>query len=130
MRHPNDIHRIDYLELPVRDKEALHRSLRFFTEAFGWSYTAWGEDYADTTDSGLGSGLNADPEHRPRQPLPVIRSPDLEAAQAAVLHAGGRITREIFSFPGGRRFHFAEPSGNELAVWSPNEPPADDHQAP
>jgi len=109
---------IDFIELPVADAAALRRSRQFFSDVFGWNYTAWGDDYADTGSSGIGSGLNADPEHRSAMPLAVIHVEDLEAACAAVLDAGGTLTRDIFSFPGGRRFHFREPAGNELAVWS------------
>jgi predicted enzyme related to lactoylglutathione lyase len=109
---------IDYIEFPAKDVDHLEASKRFFTAVFGWSYKDWGDDYADTAASGLGSGINADPEHRPGQPLAVIYTADLEAVRKKVLTADGTITRDIFSFPGGRRFHFREPAGNELAVWS------------
>ena len=66
----------------------------------------------------MGSGLNANSEHRTQAPLPVIHVGGLEASKAGVLTAGGTITREIFAFPGGRRFHFLDPAGNELAAWS------------
>ena len=84
----------------------------------GWSYKDWGDNYADTSDSGLGSGLNADPGHQPSQPLAVIYTSDLEEMRKKILSSKGLITRDIFSFPGGRRFHFKDPCGNELAVWS------------
>ena len=118
MSKTNQSNRIDYIEFPAKDIDALKRTKKFFSQVFGWSYQDWGENYSDTQDSGLGSGLNADPEHRPRQPLAVIYTTELEAARANVIAAGGTITRDIFSFPGGRRFHFTDPSGNELAVWS------------
>lgn len=111
-------HHIDYLELPAPDGAALARGKRFYTQAFGWSWQDWGEDYADTHDSGIASGLSADPANRPRQPLAVLYSADLEATRAAVQAAGASITRDIFAFPGGRRFQFRDPAGNELAVWS------------
>ncbi|HEX5055439.1 MAG TPA: VOC family protein [Gammaproteobacteria bacterium] len=111
-------HCIDFVEFPTRTVTELGRSKRFFTEAFGWSFKDWGEDYADTTGSGLGSGFNADPKHRPAKPLVVLYTSDLEATRGKVVEAGGKITRDIFSFPGGRRFHFREPGGNELAAWS------------
>jgi predicted enzyme related to lactoylglutathione lyase len=63
-------------------------------------------------------GINADGEHRPRQPLAVIYSIDLADSLSKVRAAGGKVTVEIFAFPGGRRFHFVDPAGNELAVWS------------
>ena len=118
MTTPSIDNRIDFIELPVADAAALARSRQFFNHVFGWTYTAWGDDYADTGSSGIGSGLNADPEHRSSMPLAVVHVEHLEAARAAVLTAGGELTRDIFSFPGGRRFHFREPAGNELAVWS------------
>jgi hypothetical protein len=109
---------IDFIEFPVASITDLSRSKAFFTEVFGWSYTDWGDDYSDTTESGLGSGINADPEHRSEHPLVVIYSDDLQATRAKVLTAGGKITRDIFSFPGGKCFHFNDPGGNELAIWS------------
>jgi predicted enzyme related to lactoylglutathione lyase len=111
---------IDFIEFPAKTIAALDQSKNFFTEVFGWSFQDWGEDYADTTSSGLGSGFNTDPEHRPTKPLVVLFTSDLEATHAKILEAGGKVTRDIFSFPGGRRFHFKEPGGNELAVWSDN----------
>ncbi len=85
---------------------------------FGWSFKDWGDDYIDTTSSGLGSGFNADPQHRPRKPVVVVYCQDLELTRSKILDAGGEVTKEIFSFPGGRRFHFTDLASNELAVWS------------
>ena len=110
--------RIDFVEFPARSSEDLARSRDFFSAVFGWQYQMWGDDYADTRHSGVGSGINADSSHRPGQPLVVIYSADLKGTRSRVIGAGGRITRDVFSFPGGRRFHFADPAGNELAVWS------------
>ena len=115
---------IDFIEFPANDIEGLAQSKRFFSEVFGWSYQDWGDDYSDTSGSGLGSGLNADPDHRPSMPLIVIYSSNLEDTRANVVAAGGKITRDIFSFPGGQRFHFKDPSGNELAAWSDTSLPA------
>lgn len=109
---------IDYVEFPVPSSSALMSSKTFFTDVFGWSYKSWGDDYADTAESGVGSGLNADPANRPSKPLVVVYTNDLVAMRAKVIAAGGTITRDTFSFPGGSRFHFREPGGNELAVWS------------
>jgi predicted enzyme related to lactoylglutathione lyase len=111
-------HRIDFIELPAHSKQELAAAKAFYGSVFGWSYKDWGDDYADTHDSGLGSGINADANHRPRQALAVIYSTRLEDSLAKVLAANGNITKDIFSFPGGRRFHFVDPAGNELAVWS------------
>jgi predicted enzyme related to lactoylglutathione lyase len=110
--------RIDYLELPAPSVKALTAAKKFYSEVFGWAFQDWGPDYADTEESGLGSGINADPENRSRAPLAILFSNDLESARDRVKKAGGKITREIYSFPGGRRFHYQDPAGNELAVWS------------
>jgi predicted enzyme related to lactoylglutathione lyase len=109
---------IDFVEFPVRSVHEVAWVKRFYGEAFGWLFKDWGDDYVDTATGGLGSGFNADPAHRPDKPLVVIYSENLELARSRVLAAGGRETREIFSFPGGRRFHFTDPASNELAVWS------------
>ncbi|MDC0677726.1 VOC family protein [Sorangium atrum] len=109
---------IDFIEFPARDVAALQRAKVFFAETFGWSFEHWGDDYVDIKGSGLGSGINADPEHRPSKPLVVIYVQDLEETRRKVTAAGGKLTRDIFSFPGGRRFHFKDPSGNEMAAWS------------
>ena len=110
--------RIDYIELGAKNAGDYAKTKAFFETAFDWIYQDYGPDYCDTKSSGVGSGLNGDSDHRTLQPLPVIYAEDLEEAQAKVVEAGGIVTRAIFSFPGGRRFHFADPSGNELAVWS------------
>ncbi|MCZ2389485.1 MAG: VOC family protein [Acidobacteria bacterium] len=109
-------HHIDYVEFPARTVEELGRTRAFFEAAFGWSYQQWGDDYADTRSSGVGSGINA--EDPSASVLPVIYVEDLEAAFERVKASGGSITKEIFSFPGGRRFHFTDPAGNELGAWS------------
>lgn len=110
--------RIDYIELGAKNAGDYAKTKAFFETAFDWMYQDYGPDYCDTKSSGVGSGINGDSEHRTLQPLPVIYVDDLEAAQARVVEAGGIVTRAIFTFPGGRRFHFADPSGNELGVWS------------
>ncbi|MEO8672080.1 MAG: VOC family protein [Tahibacter sp.] len=111
----------DFIEFPAGSVTELQKAAAFFQAVFGWNYKAWGDDYSDTQDSGIGSGINADPSHQPAHPLPVIYTTDLEAARSRVMAAQGTLTRDIFSFPGGRRFHFTDPSGNELAVWSDAE---------
>ena len=105
--------RLNYVELPVRDIAA---SKSFFERAFGWSMTEFGPSYAATISGDTDIGLQADTEEASKAPLPVIDVDDLEAALAAVEQAGGTVVRPIFSFPGGRRFHFLDPSGNELAA--------------
>jgi len=108
--------RIDYVELPSATAHELTRA--FYTKAFGWAFTDYGPDYAATTTADVDVGLNGQPEEALAAPLPVVRVDDLEAALDSVTKAGGTIAKPIFSFPGGRRFHFVDPSGSELAVWS------------
>lgn len=109
---------IDYLELPARDLAATRA---FFTRAFGWRFIEYGPDYLAFEDAGVQGGFyRADLCARSDQGsvLVVLYSADLEQTQRQVEDAGGQVSKAIFSFPGGRRFHFLEPSGNELAVWS------------
>lgn len=115
MRKANQI---DFIEFPARSVASIARAKSFYSELFGWTFKDWGDDYVDTSSSGVGAGFNADPEHRPSKPLVVIYSLDLESMRAQVIARGGKVTKDIFSFPGGRRFHFTDPSGNELAIWS------------
>jgi predicted enzyme related to lactoylglutathione lyase len=105
--------RFNYVELPVGDVGA---AKSFYETAFGWSLTEFGPTYAATLTGDTDIGLQGDPAEATKGPLPVIDVADLEAALAAVEAAGGRIVRPIFDFPGGRRFHFLDPSGNELAA--------------
>lgn len=108
--------RIDYVELPSVTAHELTRG--FYSKAFGWQFTDFGGDYAATTSGDVDLGLNGQPSEALAAPLPVIRVDDLDATLDAVAAAGGVISRPIFSFPGGRRFHFIDPSGSELAAWS------------
>ena len=108
--------RIDYVELPSATAHELSRA--FYAKAFGWDFTDYGPTYSATTGGTTDIGLQGDPADALSAPLPVIRVDDLEVAFDAVAKAGGTIARPIFSFPGGRRFHFIDPGGNELAVWS------------
>lgn len=107
------MNRINFVELPVRDVAA---STAFYTRAFGWDLTAFSPTYASTMTGDVDLGLQGDTTEATAAPLAVIAVDDLEAAEAAVIAAGGRITRAAFGFPGGRRFHFTDPSGNELAA--------------
>ena len=109
---------IDYLELPA---ENIPATKAFFKEVFGWKFTDYGEEYTsfeskNTTGGFYQSDLHSSTENGAT--LIVFYSNDLEATQQKVEDAGGSIVKPVFSFPGGRRFHFTEPSGNELAVWS------------
>ena len=105
--------RLNYVELPVTDIAA---AKSFYEAAFGWSMTEFGPTYAATLTGDTDVGLQADPSEATKAPLPVIEVDDLEAAVAAVQQAGGTIVRAIFPFPGGRRFQFLDPSGNEVAA--------------
>ncbi|MFW2829750.1 VOC family protein [Sphingomonas sp. ID0503] len=105
--------RISFVELPVADAAATGR---FYEQAFAMKITAYGPTYACTTMGEGDIGLQADPAEKTFAPLPVILVDDLEAVEQAVIEAGGTITRQAFSFPGGRRFQFRDPAGNELAV--------------
>ena len=111
--------RIDYVELPSATAHELTRA--FYSKAFGWQFTNFGPDYAATVTGDVDLGLQGDPSDGISAPLPVIRVDDLEAAFDAVTKAGGVIAKPIFAFPGGRRFHFIDPGGNELAVWQSAE---------
>ena len=106
--------RLDYVELPGTDIAAMRG---FYERAFGWELTEFAPTYAATTTGDTDIGIQSSPPDRPAAPLPVIQVGDLEAALGAVEAAGGRIIKPIRAFPGGRRFHFSDPSGNELAVW-------------
>lgn len=108
--------RLNYVELPVGDIGA---ATRFYERIFGWSLTAFGPTYAATVTGDTDIGLQADAAEATRSPLPVIEVEDLEATLAAVEEAGGTISRRIFAFPGGHRFHFVDPSGNEVAAVKP-----------
>lgn len=105
--------RLNYVELPVSNVEA---AKAFYETAFGWSLTAFGPTYAATMSGDTDIGLQADAAEASKAPLPVIEVEDLETALETVIAAGGKIVRPIFAFPGGRRFQFLDPSGNEIAA--------------
>ena len=114
----NDHEKLNYVEFPATDLEA---TKEFFIAAFGWSFIDYGPDYTAFSDQGLDGGFyKADRKSSPENgaALLVFYSNDLEETLHKVLEFGGIIIKPIYSFPGGRRFHFAEPSGNEFAVWS------------
>lgn len=104
--------KIDYIELT---SPRLEETRAFFTKAFGWGFNDYGPDYQELADAGIGGGIAAG---EPAPPLVILKADDLESALSRVTQAGGIITRPIFAFPGGRRFHFREPDGTEMAVWS------------
>lgn len=110
--------RIDYIEFSVK---SVSDAKRFYGSAFGWRFEDYGPDYASFSDGRLNGGFQTATEVRAGGPLVVIYASDLETMERRVTQAGGTIVRPIFSFPGGRRFHFTDPSGNELSVWSDQE---------
>ncbi len=107
--------KLDYLEMQAGN-EMLADVKAFYAGAFGWRFTDYGPSYAAFAE-GLDGGFDATPAASAK-PLPVLYAHDLEKTLAAVTAAGGTIVKPIFFFPGGRRFHFTDPAGNELAVWS------------
>lgn len=111
---------INYLELPARDLDAV---ARFYEGAFGWKFTDYGPDYRAFNDGTLDGGFyraKVSSSASAGAALVILYADKLERARATVLSNGGTIVKDIFPFPGGRRFHFADPNGNELAVWSAN----------
>lgn len=114
----NEHEKINYVEFPAKDLEA---TKQFFTEAFAWEFVDYGPEYTAFSNQGLDGGFfksELSVSAREGSALIVFFSDELEATQAKVEQAGGKILQDIFSFPGGRRFHFADPNGNEYAVWS------------
>jgi len=109
-------HGIDYIEFAVTDMAG---TKRFYSAAVDWKFNDCGPDYAGIQkEGGEAGGLRLDANVSTGGPLVVLYSKDLDATRAMVIGAGGRITKEPFDFPGGSRFHFTDPSGNELAVWA------------
>ena len=108
--------RINYLELPVDDTE---RAKAFYAAAFGWKFADFGPTYAATTSGDSDLGFQADPDQKTTAALPVIEVNDLDHKLIAVDAAGGAVTTPIFAFPGGRRFHFRDLDGHELAAMQP-----------
>ena len=106
--------RIDYVEIPVTD---LAKAREFLSAMFGWSFQEWGDDYASFNDGQLDGGLRRSAEPASGV-LVVFYSTDLERDVERVKELGGKITEDIFPFPGGRRFQFLDPVGTEFAIWS------------
>ena len=114
----NDHEKINYVELPARDIKA---TKAFFLEVFGWSFVDYGPAYTAFSNAGIDGGffqseLSASTNNG--SALIVFYSKDLEQTQSKIENSGGILIKPIFPFPGGRRFHFSDPSGNEYAVWS------------
>jgi len=108
-------HRIDYIEMGATDIQATRR---FYERAFGWKFTDYGPDYTSFEDGRLTGGFHTERAPSRGGALVILFAVDVADAERRVVDAGGTITTPTFSFPGGRRFHFTDPSGNELAVWT------------
>jgi uncharacterized protein len=107
--------RIDYVELDVAD---VARAKTFYGDVFGWSFKDYGPDYCEFGDGRLTGGFAKGEARGPGGPLVILYANDLEAVQKRIEVAGGRIVKQAYDFPGGRRFHFADPDGYQLAVWT------------
>jgi len=112
----NTHHQINYIEFQAND---LGRIKTFYSTVFSWEFTDYGSEYLAFNDGGIEGGFaKSESTDRKSGSLVILYSEDLESSLAAIESNGGSITKQIFSFPGGRRFHFIDPAGNELAIWS------------
>ncbi|NWA43442.1 VOC family protein [Pseudomonas reactans] len=109
---------IDNIEFNVSD---IARSKAFYGGAFGWTFVDYGPTYTEFSDGRLTGGFTTGEPVRPGGPLVILYADDLDATQQRLKALGALITRETFSFPGGRRFHFTDPDGYELAVWNADQ---------
>ncbi|WP_299229096.1 VOC family protein [uncultured Psychroserpens sp.] len=105
---------INYIELKAKDLEAIKH---FYSDAFGWTFTDYGPTYTAFTNSGLEGGFEKTDRPIIHGALVVLYHNQLEIIKQKIIALGGKISVDIFSFPGGKRFHFIDPSGNELAIW-------------
>ncbi len=114
--HPRKDGGINYVEFNVAD---IGRAKAFYGGAFGWTFTDYGPDYCEFSDGHMTGGFNPNEPATPGGgPLVILYGDDLEALMAKVTSSGGKITKPIYDFPGGKRFHFTDPDGYELAVWT------------
>jgi len=111
---------INYIEFPMTDPASIKA---FYNKAFGWEFTDWGLNYISFNGANVEGGFNREEGVRPEKPgvLVILYANNLEEKLEDVRGANGKITQDIYSFPGGRRFHFQDPNGNELAIWSEKE---------
>lgn len=110
--------KVDYIEFPCADFDAVQS---FYEKAFAWSFMDYGPEYRAFTDGTINGGFRREDHSSSTKngaALVILYAEDLEGTRDKVIASGGSIIQEIFSFPGGRRFHFADPNDNELAVWS------------
>lgn len=106
---------INYIEFKAKN---LERVKEFYTKSFDWAFADYGPTYTSFSESGLAGGFEFTEDEIINGALVVLYHKDLDAIKKRVIESGGKISKDIFSFPGGQRFHFTDPSGNELAVWS------------
>ncbi len=106
---------INYVEFYAKDLEKVKE---FYSKAFGWTFTDYGLNYTAFSDSGLEGGFEKTDDEIINGALVILYHKDLESIKKHIIQSKGIISQDIFSFPGGRRFHFIDPAGNELAVWS------------
>jgi uncharacterized protein len=111
----NNDRRIDYIEIPIKD---MAKTKAFYSHVFGWEFTDYGPDYASFHDGRMSGGFDVSDQVKPGGVLIVFYSANLEAALQKVEETGQPVVKPIFPFPGGRRFHFQDPSGHEMAIWS------------
>jgi len=110
--------KINYIEFPANDFDAVQS---FYEKAFKWTFTDYGDEYRAFNDGQMDGGFYKSDQHSSTEngaALVVLYANNLEQTKDVVIASGGKLVNDIFSFPGGRRFHFSDPSGNELAVWS------------
>jgi predicted enzyme related to lactoylglutathione lyase len=105
---------MDYIEFPASNIEA---TKRFYNSVFGWTFTDYGPNYTSFHNGRMAGGFTMSAKPVKGGPLVVLYAKALEDTRQKVVAVGGKIVVETFEFPGGRRFHFADPNGNELAVW-------------
>ncbi|QHN05186.1 VOC family protein [Granulicella sp. WH15] len=108
--------KIAYFELPSTNVSALKE---FYGQLFGWTFQDYGDDYAAVENGGLEGGFNGDPASKSKAPMVIVETADIRTTLKRVQEAGSTITMQIFAYPGGQRFHFLDPSGNELAIFQP-----------
>jgi len=106
---------IDYIEFKARD---LDKTKTFYHNIFGWNFTSYGSEYISFENAGVKGGFHKSKDNIQNGVLVVLYHNNLERVKEKIIEKKGKITQDIFSFPGGKRFHFSDPSGNELAVWS------------
>jgi len=112
----NDNH-INYVEFKAKDLEKIKE---FYTTSFDWTFTDYGPTYVAFSESGIQGGFEKTESEIINGALIILYHKNLELIKSKIIESGGEISKDIFSFPGGRRFHFIDPSGNELAAWSDN----------